>query len=142
GSWGDPEEGALVASHGAHGYPMQVLAARGIEAVTREIGAAVGERPLYVTFDIDGVDPAYAPGTGTPVPGGLTSREALHLLRGMAGTKLVGMDLVEGSPPLAHADMTGHLRAWLLYEGLGLRALAPRHSGLRGDRPHAPPHPP
>jgi agmatinase len=125
-SWGDPEEGALVAAHGAQGYPMPLVAARGIEVVTREIRAAVGERPLYVTFDIDGVDPAFAPGTGTPVPGGLTSREALQLLQGMAGARLVGMDLVEVSPALDHADMTCHLGAWLLYEGLALRALAPR----------------
>ena len=59
---------------------------------------AVGDRPLYVTFDVDGIDPAFAPGTGTPVPGGLTAREALQLLRGMAGARLVGMDLVEVSP--------------------------------------------
>jgi len=123
-SWGHPEEGALVSAHGAHGYPMQVVEARGIEAITREIRAAVGERPLYVTFDVDGIDPAFAPGTGTPVPGGLTAREALQLLRGMAGARLVGMDLVEVSPALDHADLTCHLGAWLLYEGLALRALA------------------
>ena len=105
---------------------MQAVEARGIEAITREIRAAVGERPLYVTFDVDGIDPAFAPGTGTPVPGGLTAREALHLLRGMAGARLVGMDLVEVSPALDHADLTCHLGAWLLYEGLALRALAAR----------------
>jgi len=123
-SWGHPEEGALVAAHGAHGFPMQVVEARGIEAITREIHAAVGGRPLYVTFDVDAIDPAFAPGTGTPVPGGLTAREAFQLLRGMAGARLVGMDLVEVSPALDHADLTCHLGAWLLYEGLALRALA------------------
>jgi len=125
-SWGHPEEGALVAAHGAHGFLMPLLEARGIEAVTREIRAAIGDRPLYVTFDVDGIDPAFAPGTGTPVPGGLTAREALHLLRGMAGARLVGMDLVEISPALDHADLTCHLGAWLLYEGLALRALRSR----------------
>lgn len=125
-SWGHPEEGALVTAHRAQGFPMQVVEARGIEAITREIRAAVGERPLYVTFDVDGIDPAFAPGTGTPVPGGLTAREALQLLRGMAGARLVGMDLVEVAPALHHADLTCHLGAWLLYEGLALRALAPR----------------
>jgi agmatinase len=125
-SWGHPEEGALVAAHGAHGYSMPVLEQRGIEAVTREIRAAIGDRPLYVTFDVDGIDPAFAPGTGTPVPGGLTTREATHLLRGMAGARLVGMDLVEISPALDHADLTCHLGAWLLYEGLALRAIRAR----------------
>ena len=125
-SWGHPEEGALVAAHGSHGYPMSQIEQRGIEAVTREIRAAIGDRPLYVTFDVDGIDPAFAPGTGTPVPGGLTSREALHLLRGMAGARVVGMDLVEIAPALDHADLTCHLGAWLLYEGLALRALAVR----------------
>ena len=125
-SWGHPEEGALVAAHGAHGYSMPVLEQRGIEDVTREIRAAVGERPLYVTFDVDGIDPAFAPGTGTPVPGGLTTREAIHLLRGMVGARLVGMDLVEISPALDHADLTCHLGAWLLYEGLALRAVRSR----------------
>ena len=74
---------------------------------------------------MDGVDPAHAPGTGTPVPGRLTAREALQLLRGVAGVRLVGMDLVEVSPALDHADLTCHLGAWLLYEGLALRALRP-----------------
>ncbi len=125
-SWGHPEEGALVVAHGARGYPMPVVEKRGIEDVAREIRAAVGDRPLHVTFDVDGIDPAFAPGTGSPVPGGLTSREALHLLRGMAGARLVGMDLVEISPALDHADLTCHLGAWLLYEGLALRAIRPR----------------
>ncbi len=77
---------------------------------------------MYITFDIDGVDPAFAPGTGTPVPGGLTSREAIALLRGLAGTRLVGMDLVEVCPALDHADITSHLAAHLLFEGLALAA--------------------
>jgi len=102
-SWGHPEEDALVARHGAVGYPMTVVERVGAEAI----------------------DPAFAPGTGTPVPGGLTSREALALLRALAGVNLVGMDLVEVSPALDHADLTCHLGAWLLYEGLALRALRP-----------------
>ena len=124
-SWGHPEEDALVARHGAVGYPMTVVERVGAEAIGREIRAAAGDRPFYVTFDVDGIDPAFAPGTGTPVPGGLTSREALALLRALAGVNLVGMDLVEVSPALDHADLTCHLGAWLLYEGLALRALRP-----------------
>lgn len=124
-SWGHPEEGALAAAHGARGYGMPEVEARGIGEVAREIRAQAGDRPLYLTFDVDGVDPAHAPGTGTPVPGRLTAREALQLLRGLAGVRLVGMDLVEVSPALDHADLTCHLGAWLLYEGLALRALRP-----------------
>jgi agmatinase len=86
----------------------------------------VGDRPVYVTFDIDGVDPAFAPGTGTPVPGGISSREAIALLRGLAGVNLVGMDLVEVCPALDHADVTCHLAAHLVYEGLALAALGAR----------------
>jgi len=107
------------------------LAARGATAVAHEIRKAVGERPLYVSFDVDAVDPAFAPGTGTPVPGGLTSREALELLRGLAGLDLVGMDVVEVCPPLDQADRTSHLAAHLLFEGLALVALRERGPGGR-----------
>jgi agmatinase len=118
--WGYPEEGALAAGHGA---VLHELDAASMKDVAARIVSSVGDRPLYVTFDIDGVDPAFAPGTGTPVPGGLTSREAISLLRGLAGARLVGMDLVEVCPPLDHADITSHLAAHLLFEGLALCAL-------------------
>ena len=75
---------------------------------------------------MDAIDPAFAPGTGTPVPGGLTSREAMALLRGLAGVDLAGMDLVEVCPPYDHADVTAHLAAYLLFEGLALLALRSR----------------
>ena len=65
---------------------------------------------------------ASATGTGTPVPGGMTSREAFHLLRSLKGVKLAGMDLVEVCPALDHADITSHLGAHLLFEGLALLA--------------------
>jgi agmatinase len=102
------------------------IGTRGIAAVMAEVRERIGDRPLYVTFDVDGVDPAFAPGTGTPVPGGLTSREALALMRGLAGADLVGMDVVEVAPALDHADITSHLAAHLLYEGLALAALRGR----------------
>ena len=76
-----------------------------------------------MSFDVDGVDPAFAPGTGTPVPGGLTSREALSLLRGLTGVRLVGMDVVEICPALDVAGLTSLLGAQLLFEGLALVAL-------------------
>ncbi len=125
-TWGYPEEGALAADHGATLYDMDGIAARGIASVASRIVACAGDRPVYVTFDIDGVDPAFAPGTGTPVPGGLTSREAIALLRGLAGVRVVGMDLVEVAPGLDHADITAHLAAHLVYEGLALAAVRAR----------------
>ena len=100
--------------------------AAGVRDVAREIRATAGERPTWITFDVDAVDPAFAPGTGTPVPGGLTSREALALLRALAGIRLVGMDVVEVCPPLDHADLTSHLAAHLVFEGLALAAVAAR----------------
>jgi agmatinase len=122
-TWGYPEEGALAAGHGAVLYDMDAIASRGIAHLAARMVENIGERPTYITFDIDGIDPAFAPGTGTPVPGGLTSREAIALLRALAGVRLVGMDLVEVCPALDHADITCHLAAHLLYEGLSLLAV-------------------
>ncbi|AUX38668.1 agmatinase [Sorangium cellulosum] len=121
-TWGHPEEGAFAAHAGATMYDMDRIDRAGAGAVAAAIAAAVGDAPVYLSFDIDGIDPAFAPGTGTPVPGGLTSREAIQLLRGLAGINLVGMDLVEVCPALDHADMTLHLGAHLLFEGLALLA--------------------
>jgi agmatinase len=125
--WGSAEEDRPSRTAGAMMMTMRALAARGsLERVLAEVRERIGARPVYLTFDIDGVDPAYAPGTGTPVPGGLTSREALELVRNLAGARLVGMDLVEICPPLDHADLTCHLGAALLFEGLAVAALARR----------------
>ena len=122
-SWSDAGDGRLGDEHGARRFPMEAIERYGIDDVVSELRRSVGERPLYLTFDIDAVDPAFAPGTGTPVPGGLSSREAIRLLRGLAGLRLVGMDLVEVLPALDHADITSHLAAQLLYEGIALLAL-------------------
>ena len=67
----------------------------------------LGSGPVYVSVDIDVLDPAHAPGTGTPEAGGLTSRELLGILRGLAGAELVSADIVEVSPPYDHAELTG-----------------------------------
>ncbi|WP_437897226.1 agmatinase [Sorangium sp. So ce124] len=131
-TWGHPEEGAFAAHAGATLYGMDRIDRDGAHAVAAAIRAAAGESPVYISFDIDGIDPAYAPGTGTPVPGGLTSREAIQLLRGLAGINLVGMDLVEVCPALDHADITLHLGAHLLFEGLAL--LATRKANQRDQR--------
>lgn len=125
--WGSPEEDRPSRTAGAMMMTMRSLAARGsLERALAEVRERIGARPVYLTFDLDGVDPAYAPGTGTPVPGGLTSREALELVRNLAGARSVGMDLVEICPPLDHADLTCHLGAALLFEGLAVAALARR----------------
>jgi agmatinase len=124
GAWGSSDDGNLVAQFGAATISPADLDERGVDDVIGEMREVIGDRPVYLTFDIDGVDPAFAPGTGTPVPGGLSSREALALVRGLYGTRLVGMDLVEVAPPLDISDLTSHLAAHLLYEGLAL--VAPR----------------
>ena len=85
-----------------------------------EIRELVDRMHVYVTFDVDAVDPAFAPGTGTPVPGGLSSREALELERSLAGIHLVGMNVVELSPPLDEGGRTASLAAHLVFEGLAL----------------------
>jgi len=124
GAWGAAADAAPGRARGARVYRMDEVDERGIRAVAAAVREAIGGRPLHVSFDVDAVDPAYAPGTGTPVPGGLTSREALELVRRLAGARLVGMDVVEVSPPLDHADVTSHLAAHLLFEGLAIAALA------------------
>ena len=78
----------------------------GTDAVVGEIERLVGNRPAYLTFDIDCLDPAFAPGTGTPVCGGLSTAQALAILRGLTGFDLVGMDIVEVSPPYDHSQIT------------------------------------
>ena len=92
--------------------------ANGTSATMERILSIVGARPAYLTFDIDCLDPAYAPGTGTPVPGGLTSAQALALVRAMGPLNLVGMDVVEVAPPFDHSEITAlaaaHLAADML----------------------------
>ena len=78
----------------------------GVEATAKRIYDIVGEQPVYLTFDIDCLDPAFAPGTGTPVPGGLTSAQALKIIRNMGDVNLVGMDVVEVSPPFDQSEIT------------------------------------
>jgi agmatinase len=91
--------------------------------VCAELRERIGTRPTYITFDVDAIDPAFAPGTGTPVPGGITAREALQLVRGLAGLRVIGGDVVEYCPSLDHADITAHLTANLAWEILALVAL-------------------
>ena len=86
------------------------------------IRARVGDMPAYLTFDIDCLDPAYAPGTGTPVVGGLSSSRVMQILRGLAGLNMVGFDVVEIAPAYDHADLTALVGASLVLEFLYMRA--------------------
>ena len=96
----------------------------GAEGVAEVIRKTLGSGPNYLTFDIDFLDPAMAPGTGTPVPGGMTSFQALSILRALKGMDFVGMDVVEVSPPYDHAEMTSNAAAILAVEMLCLKAWA------------------
>lgn len=78
----------------------------GVQAVVDEVKAIVGDAPTYLTFDIDCLDPAFAPGTGTPVPGGLSSAQALEIVRSLTAVDLIGADVVEVSPPYDHSEVT------------------------------------
>ena len=96
----------------------------GVAAAVERIRARVGSAPLYISIDIDVLDPAHAPGTGTPEAGGLTSRELLRMLRALADLRIVGADVVEVAPAYDHAQMTAVAASHVVYELLS--AMAPR----------------
>jgi agmatinase len=98
----------------------------GTAAAIERMRARLGDAPVYVSIDIDVLDPAHAPGTGTPEAGGLTSRELLHTLRALVGCNVVGADIVEVSPPYDHAEMTGIAAAHVGYELLSVLAVNSR----------------
>lgn len=95
----------------------------GIEAAVGKIREVVGGGPAYLTFDIDSLDPAFAPGTGTPEAGGLTTREAMALVRGCAGLDIVGGDVVEVAPQYDATTNTAQAGAQMLFEILTLVAI-------------------
>ncbi|MFI6505106.1 agmatinase [Nonomuraea typhae] len=96
---------------------------RGVDEVVDALRQRIGERPLYVSVDIDVLDPAHAPGTGTPEAGGLTSRELLEILRGLAGCRIVGADVVEVAPAYDHAEITSVAASHVAYDLVSLLAL-------------------
>jgi agmatinase len=102
----------------------------GLQGMIERIADRVGDRPVYVSVDIDVLDPAHAPGTGTPEAGGLTSRELLATLRSFARLNLVGADIVEVAPAYDHAQITGIAAAHVAYEILS--ALAARQARQSG----------
>ncbi|WP_368501345.1 agmatinase [Alysiella sp.] len=92
-----------------------------VDNIVKKIKETVGDLPVYLTFDIDCLDPAYAPGTGTPVCGGLSTDRVLKILRGLQDVNIVGMDLVEVAPAYDHADITSLAGATLALEMLYLQ---------------------
>ena len=105
----------------------------GMKKVVSEIKSRVGDGPVYISFDIDCLDPAFAPGTGTPVVGGMSSFEALQVLRGLSGLNVIGGDLVEVAPPYDPSGITALAGATLMFEILCLAAQsrAPSTEGVK-----------
>ena len=97
----------------------------GLPSVIARTRAVVGDAPFYVSFDIDALDPAFAPGTGTPEIGGLTTREVLAILRGLKGASIIAGDLVEIAPQYDPTSNTVQAGAQMLFEILSLMALSP-----------------
>ena len=95
----------------------------GLAGVVERVRTRLADGPVYVSVDIDVLDPAHAPGTGTPEAGGLTSRELLHTLRSLAGANVVGADIVEVAPAYDHAEITGIAAAHVAYELLAVLAV-------------------
>jgi guanidinopropionase len=104
----------------------------GVKEVIRKAREVVGDGPTYISFDVDGLDPTYAPGTGTPEVGGLTTREAQALIRGLRGLNLVGGDVVEVAPQYDPTTNTARAGAQMMFEILCLLAEA-RTTGKMND---------
>ena len=110
-----------IRTHNSNTKGVKILDApwvheNGINKVINKIIDVVKDAPAYLTFDIDGLDPAYAPGTGTPVSGGLTSAQALGIIRGLEGLNFIGADVVEVSPPFDINNMTSLVGATIAFE--------------------------
>jgi guanidinopropionase len=102
---------------------MEDFMRMGVAAVIEKARAVVGDQPIYISVDVDGFDPAYAPGTGTPEAGGLEAREGLALLRGLQGLTVAGADVVEVAPEYDPTTNTSQLAAQILFEEFALMAL-------------------
>ncbi len=98
--------------------PAEACWYRSLEPLMQEVRGQIGDGPVYLSFDIDGLDPSVAPGTGTPEPGGLTGSQGLEIIRGCRGLNLIGCDLTEVSPPYDTSGNTALLAANLLFEML------------------------
>lgn len=133
GYWPDPEEFEWARQQGFRWHLMDEISERGMEAVMEDVVAAARRfDALFVSFDIDVCDPAFAPGTGTPEPGGITARDALRAIRRLSSEcELAGMEVVEVSPPYDQSEITALLAHRLVLEALGGIALT-----KSGREPH------
>jgi guanidinopropionase len=137
----DPERSIQIGIHGGAEFlwefsfesgmtvlHVEEVAEMGVPAVIEKARQVIGDGPTYVTFDIDGIDPGFAPGTGTPEVGGLTPREVLAILRGIAGADIVGGDVVEVAPQYDATTNTAQVAAQMLFTELCLIAVARKSS--------------
>jgi len=118
--WGFSYESGMTVLH------IEDVDRLGIDAVVEKARAVVGDGPTYISFDVDGLDPAFAPGTGTPEAGGLAPREAQAILHGLAGIDIVGGDVVEVAPQYDPTSNTAMVGAQMLFELFSLMVLGPR----------------
>jgi len=124
GSIYSEDDMAFAEGSGMRVVYMEEFAKAGVERVIAEARRVAGEGPCYISFDVDGLDPVYAPGTGTPEIGGLTTLEAQHLIRGLEGLDLIGGDVVEVSPPFDPSGNTALVGATMMFEILCVLAKA------------------
>lgn len=124
GAQNDEEGWTFSIESGMRVIFMEEFTKLGVDRVVAEAREILGDGPTYISFDIDGIDPAFAPGTGTPEVGGLTTIEALNLVRGLRGLNLVGADIVEVAPPYDPSGNTALVGATMMYELLCLLAEA------------------
>lgn len=108
---------------------MDELVERGARSVINEAREIIGDAPVYVTFDVDGLDPAFAPGTGTPEVGGFSTAEAIMMLQAFSGANVIGGDVVEVAPPFDPSGVTALVGATMMFEILCLAAVAPAIAG-------------
>jgi len=125
---------AFALDHGMRVIGMPEVERLGVEGVIAQIRQAVGDAPAYISFDMDALDPTVAPGTGTPVVGGLSTREAMRMVQGLAGLPIVGGDVVEVSPPFDPTGITALVGAQILFEILCVAALSPRAPVKKGGK--------
>jgi guanidinopropionase len=116
GSIYDPHDLDYAIESGFRIVAIEEFFALGVDAVIAEISRVAGDGPVYVTFDVDSLDPVYAPGTGTPEIGGFSTHEAQRMLRGLRGLDIVGADVVEVSPPFDPPGNTALVGATMMFE--------------------------
>ena len=133
---GEVDIGIIGVTRGMRVVSIEEFNDQGWRWAAEEARKVIGEGPAYVSFDIDSLDPAYAPGTGTPEPGGLTTLEAQRMIRELASLDFIGADLVEVSPPFDPSGITSITAATILFELLCVltQARVRRRSNVMGPR--------